>query len=260
MLNLDPNLINQDKIRLKKRKKLLLISAAPLVAFLVISIFFIRTGIYNIALSMDSGGREYNMTLALTGFQKVGNVLEPYIVYYNNGYIKLLNASSRPDLLAAEDYFKESLKNDPPEKMLCAVYGNLSYTIELQAKLDEEEGDYDAAVTKLYRAEGILYENGCAEKDSTGKTGKDEKSEAAKRRINEERRKVIAAANNDTDNPEDDNNDGNDGTPQYIDEDTLQKIKERQSKVEELGGSTLRIRQITSGGGASYFGVGDPRF
>lgn len=254
MLNLDPNLLDQDKIRFKKRKKFLLVSIIPVVVLVFLALFLVRTGLYNIFLSVEVKSKTFTVTPALNDFQAIGNIIEPYIKYYNSGYIKLINASSRDNLIEAENDFRESLKNNPPESMLCTIYGNLSYSIELQAKDDMDKKDYDSAITNFNRAEGILYKEGCAEKDSSGKKGSDEKSENSKYRIIDERRKAVAAANDVSD-------DSGDGTTnnQQISEEKLQQIKESQKKVEENGGSMLRYKQ-SFGNGASYTGSYTPRF
>ena len=48
MLNLDPQIIDQDKVRLRRRKKLLKYAIIPIILVLLIGVFFLRTGFYNI--------------------------------------------------------------------------------------------------------------------------------------------------------------------------------------------------------------------
>ena len=237
MVNLDPALLDQDKIRLRRRKRLLLVSIIPLLVLVFFVVFFGRTGIYNLSLSMDHNNRVYSSTPGLNNFQKFVNIIEPYLVYYNGGTFKLYEASSVDDLTLAETELRESLKNNPPEEMLCPIYVNISYSIELQADIVASEKLYDDALVLYNRAEGLLYENGCASKNSSEKDSKDKKAETAKERVSNKRRQTIAAANNETSDGDDD---GDDGKQQQIDEDTLERIKKEQTIKAENQGLIIR--------------------
>lgn len=222
MLNLDPALLNQDKIRLHRRKRLIVISIVPVVILFIIALFFIRTSIYNIVLSIDQNTKSYSSISAINNFQKVGNMIEPYLAYYNGGTFMLYNASSVSDLTSAEAEFRESLKNDPPEQLLCDIYVNLSYSIELQADAEMSEKTYDRALVLYNRAEGLLFENNCASKDSSAEDGKDEKANNAKSRIDDKRRKAVAAANDETDDGKDDKDNKK---QQQLDDETVEELK-----------------------------------
>lgn len=249
MLNLDPALLDQDKIRFKKRKKLLLISALPVVALLIFAFFFLKTGIYNIVLSQENNNRLFTTSSLLNNVQSATNFIEPYVVYYNDGYIKLVNASTRSDLTAAEKAFRESLKYNPSDSMLCDIYGNLSYTIELQALDDMKNNDYDTAIANYNRAEGVLIKENCVNRNK--------KAETAWQRINDERRKAIAAINNLVD----EGGDGN-STIKRVSETQLKQIEERQKTIDELGGTILRYGQGAKNNSSTNSFVGDyaPRF
>jgi hypothetical protein len=236
MINLDPALLDQDKIRLRRRKRLLLLSIIPLLVLLFLSLVFGRTGIYNLFLSIDHGNKLYSNVSGINNLQKIGNIIEPYIAYYNGGTFKLYEASTVDDLKEAESELKESLKNNPPEDVLCHIYVNISYSIELQGDSAASEKLYDDALVLYNRAEGVLFENNCASKNSSDEASKDEKAETAKDRVSNKRRQTIAAANNETiDNGGDD-----EGGKQQIDEDTLNKIKEDQTVKTENQGLIIR--------------------
>ena len=258
MLNLDPKLLDQDKIRLERRKRLLLISILPTILLIVLALFFGRTGLYNISLAMEKDSNTFNVSSPLTDFQKVGNIIEPYLPYYNSGYIKLISAKNYDDLTAASDNFRESLKHNPPKNMLCSIYGNLSYAIELQADLKVGSNDYDSSIALFNRAEALLYENACAAKDDKEK-GSDEKSENAKHRISDKRRKAIAAANN----VEDDGTSDDSKKNQQISEEQLQELKDRQSNSIQDMANQLQYYKIIHGGsgrGGSSGGFYTPKF
>lgn len=245
MLNLDPGLLDQDKIRLKKRKKLLAIYTVPVIVILFFAAFMIRTGIYNMFLTMEDSSKTFGTTNALNEFQKVGNILEPYIVYYNGGYIKLVNAESRFDLMSAEELFKESLKQNPPESMLCPIYGNMAYALELQADIFMSEKDYTASIVAYDRAESLLRENGCEE---------EEKNQVAQDRIANKRRKAIASANNTVDEGDED-----EATSRQVDEDELKELQEIQKQSMDAINSRLRLNQARSKGVITSIG-GSPGF
>ncbi|MBP5647707.1 hypothetical protein J6X04_00215 [Candidatus Saccharibacteria bacterium] len=254
--NLD--LLNQDKIRFKKRRRLFLYTLVPLIILILSTIFFLRTGIYNIIYSTGIAGESYGLPAVATKLQMVGNLIEPYLPYYNNGYLKLIQAESREDLVAAETEFRESLKHNPPEERLCAIYGNLSYSIELQADLLFNNQQYNDALVSYNQAESLLFENNCASKDDN-QTGKDEQSEAAKDRIEEKRREAVDAANNNSD-PSNNNGNGNQGGDQEISESQLQEIQDQQEEInnQAAGNPYQSHGPNTGGGGSSNFG--EPNF
>ena len=110
-------LLDQDKIRVKKRRRLFLYASVPLIILIIASVFFLRTGIYNIIYSTSVAGESYGLPSVSNNLQRVGNLIEPYLPYYNSGYIKLIQAETSEDLAAAEADFRESLKHNPPKNI-----------------------------------------------------------------------------------------------------------------------------------------------
>ena len=233
-MKLDVSLLDQEKIRHQRRRKLWAILAVPVVVLVVLAGMLVRTGVFNVVVGR---GTDFVAMEMLAEVQLVGNVVEPYVAWYDMGYAKLGGAESGEALAEAEVDLRESLKHNPPEEMLCAIYGNLSYAVELQADLKVEEKQYDEVLVMYNRAEALLYENGCASKVD-GEEGKSEKSEAAKERVVAKRRKAIDAINNVKDEGGEDEGE-NDGK-QEMTEDDLQKINEAQSEMNENGASILR--------------------
>lgn len=244
MLKLDPAILDQDTIHKNKRKFWLKIIIVPVIILLILSLLFIRPTIYNMALSASEKSAEYGTTEALTNLQLVGNFIEPYVPYYNRGLATLLKAEDKEALESSAYDFRESLKHNPPESTLCSIYGNLSYSIELEADLEVNAKNYNDALVYYNQAESILYENGCAS-EKEGSKGSDEKSETAKERIIEKRRKTVNQANSDS--SEDDSLDKND-TIQEITDETLKKIKEYDVKAIPGGTQQFQrgLRRVTS--------------
>jgi len=238
MLNLDPRLVDQDKIRHEKRKKFFRIAVIPLIFLFIIAVFFLRTGVYDAVLSVGYNNGNYEMPKTFSSLQAFVNIIEPYLTYYNRGHLKLLTAKTIDDLTSAEDDFQESLKNNPPEVQLCSIYVDLSYTLELEGDLSVESKDYDKAVILYNRAESILYENNCATKDSSSKAGKDELAKKAKERIEEKRKYAIDAMNN-----VEDGDDGEDKPEEKVRELTeaeLQEYKNNQEAIKYRSANALR--------------------
>lgn len=257
MVNLDPNLVNQDKIRLQKRKKLILVTLTPVIILILISLFFMRTGIYNIIISLSNSNNN-QLAVTFTNFQYTGNLIESYLPYYNNGYFKLLQASSTEELTNAEQDFRESLKHNPPEDKLCSIYGNLSYAIELKADLNFSTKNYSEALILYNRAESLLYENDCVNKNSSAPS-KDQVSKNAKNRIETSRRKTVNAANNessaDNNNDKDKTNDN-----QEITEQDLQNINDLQRDILEQAAGNPRQGHGSNTDKPSFNKYNEPNF
>lgn len=257
MLNLDPALLDQDKIRLKKRRRLLIWAIAPLALLLLAAIFFIKTNVYNLVLNISIAGETYGPASVVTNMQMFGNLIESHISYYNNGYLRLIQANNRDDLKSAENDFNESLKHNPPESQLCAVYGNLSYSIELQGDLSFNDKNYNEALVLYNRAESLLFENDCVSRKGDN-SGKDQKSEAARKRIEEKRHKAIDAANNRTDPNSGDDGDSNNGGQELTDEQLREIMRQQQEVINNNAGNPYNNHNGTPGGGISNFR--DPNF
>ena len=222
MLNLDPALLDQNKTRLKKRKHLLKVYFVPILVLLFAAAFFIRTGIYNIFLSLESKSQTYSVipTLSVTGAPI--NFLEPYISFYNDGYIKTVNATSHQDLDKAIDSFRESLKNNPPEYVVGQIYNNISYAMELQADKKAEIRDYNEAIKLYNRAEAVS------------------RQYSVKNRIAEKRDKTIAALNHASYNNEDGSASIN------ISDEELNNIKNEQKEIDKTIRYNLRLNQLNN--------------
>ncbi len=188
MIDLDPAIVDQETLRKKRRKKLLLISLGPEIILVVAGIFFIRPVVADILYRMNfdsqSGG-----AVAIAKMQQFANLLEPYIAYYNAGTANIQQNNPKE----AEKELRQSLANNPPQHKICHVRVNLSYSIEIQADEARSNNRLDEALTLLSKAEGVLYENNCASRDSSKEPAKDGHAEEAKKRINGKRNQVISS-------------------------------------------------------------------
>lgn len=256
MLELDPALLDQDKIRHTKRKKLLLFFMLPIIIFAVFAIFFLQTGISNLFIFAGTNSNNYSIAKVAIQLQSTVNLIEPYLPYYNRGYIELIEATDASGLSAAEESFKESLKYNPPESLLCPIYVNMSYAIELEADLYVEKEDYSEALVLYNRAESTLYNNNCASRDNDG-AGQDKKAEEAKKRISKKRNDAVNKANG-VKKGDDDNQNGDPASEQEIDEETLEKLKQSQEDAEQAAGK-LRYNHAFNNG-AKYKSSYEPRF
>ena len=250
-MNLDPALLDQDKIRLAKRKKYFLAALAPLVLLAFAAIFFLRTAIYNIPVASDN----YSTVISFSNIQLIANLIEPYLPFYDRGTAKLAQAQSLADLTSAEADLRTSLKNNPPEGILCSIYGNLSLSLELQGDLKVSDKNYDDALTLYNRAESLLFEHGCASK-AEGKTGSDSIAEAAKKRLEEKRKKATDAANGVESEAE-----GSDEetSKQQISDEDLQKIRDSQSS-QDRAAAALRYGIGAGYGASSTHDYSSPNF
>lgn len=230
-LNLDPKILDQDKLRLTKRKKLLKFISLPIIFLTFISLFFLRTGVLNLVINSANSTLNYKSLKTVSNFQLLGNLIEPYLAYYDRGFANLTEASSLEDLITAEADFRESLKNNPPEAYLCYVYGNLSYTLELEADLTLKTSEPEKSLILYNRAESLLSENDCLEKE--------EKAKSAKERIEEKRREAVNEINNIKDDNEQDDGKADDSGKE-IDDKKLDEIHSERSDLESRAAGILR--------------------
>ena len=117
MLDLNPNLVDQDHIRKLRRKRLLKIIFLPTFLLILISLFFLRTTFFNIVYSLSYENQNYNTAKFLTDEQKVANMIAPYVAYFDAGTINL----KREQYKEAEESFHDALKNNPPKEILCQI-------------------------------------------------------------------------------------------------------------------------------------------
>lgn len=199
MLNLDPGIVDQDKIRLTRRKKLLKLSILPVSLLVLAGLFFLRTGFYNIVYGLSYENRNYDTPVSISSFQLIGNNIESFLAYYNRGTAEL-NLAKYDE---AEKDLRASLRENPPKNVYCMVCVNLSYSIEMQADRAAQRKSFDDALVLYNRAESILFENNCASK-SSDVNGTDKKAEESKERIDSKRRRTVAQMNNNEEGKEGD--------------------------------------------------------
>ena len=91
----------------------------------------------------------------------------------------------------AEADFRESLKQNPPEKVICKIYHNLSLSIEAQGDASFEEKNYEQALLFYNRAQALINDSGCARKEG-GENAEDvAKAKASQQRIEDKHNKVV---------------------------------------------------------------------
>lgn len=190
MINLDPSLLDQDKVRKEKRKELLRLYLIPIVLFLVISLFFLSTWIYNLVYMISYSNSNFPIARDFTETRFLMNILEPYIPDYNQGVAHMRMG----DFKKAEASFKKSIENNPPESKICKVYENYSLSVEKQADELRAGGRYGEAIQLYYSAESILYSNGCA--GAKGADGRSFNADVAAGRVIDSRNEAISEMNN----------------------------------------------------------------
>ncbi len=154
-INLDPSIIDQDAIRKQRRKKMLIYAALPVVIFILAGLFFLRPGSITAFVKGGLSNNNGEGVIGIANTQKVANIIEPYIAYYNSGTAYLASGKAQD----AEHDLRKSLDMNPPMSRVCQVRVNLSYAIELRA--DKEQNNEQASY--LYNmAQGVLLEDNCA--------------------------------------------------------------------------------------------------
>ena len=113
MLDLNPELVDQDHIRKLRRKRLLKIAFLPTLILILIGVFFLRTTFFNIVYSLSFENQNYNTAKFLADEQKAGNIIAPYVAYFDTGTINL----KREQFKEAEESFRETLRNNPPKEI-----------------------------------------------------------------------------------------------------------------------------------------------
>lgn len=241
MINLDPSIIDQDSVRKKRRKKLLTIAIAPVVLLFAASLFFMRQGFFDLLFGINFKNESADIAITLSQMQKVGNIVEPYIAYYNAGTAYLKGGDGH----LAEVELRESIKNLPPSDKICKVRVNLSYSLEIQADEAKIKKEYDQALVLYNTAEGVLYEDGCANKANQG--GKDQSAEKAKQRISKKRNSTVSEMNGNGDGES--GNNGEDGLE--ISEEQLKTLQENAKSGNDVL-QEARDRNSSYGGGGAY--------
>lgn len=238
MINLDPKLVDQETIRKNKRKRLLKIAALPCVLLLILTLMAARQSSYNAFFGLVIKNNETGFANILTQMQIFANYAEPHIAHYNEGIIRLKNRQ----YTEAEQSFRTSLENDPPERAVCDIYNNLAISMELQADELVKTKTYEKAIELYTHAESILISSGCGSNEDNKKH---EKSNATAERVSEKRSEAIANKNKFSGSAGAGSNQG--GTS--IDEGTLKKIKESQSMSNS---GAINVRNSLGKDGFSY--------
>ncbi len=190
MINLDPKIVDQETIRLERRKRYFKFAIFPLIALFILFCLAARQPIYNALFSLSYKNDNNSFANSLTQMQLFSNYAESYIAHYNEGVIAI-----KDDRYAdAEKSFNTSINQNPPQDKLCTIYNNLSLSIELQADDLVATKTYDQAILFYTRAESILISSGCASKQEDGH-GKNEKSDESKKRIANKRSIAVARKN-----------------------------------------------------------------
>ena len=219
MINLDPALLDQDKIRKEKRKELLKRYSIPFFLLVLIALFFLSTWIYNLVFLISYDGKNFPIADGFTETRFFINILEPYIADYNQGAARLRMGQYEK----AEESFTNSLQKSPAKERLCQIYVNLSLSIEFQADTLLQKSNFNKALELYGRAESVLYNNNCAKKGADS-SGEDSKAEAAKDRLNKKRGDAADKMNN-TQTADDDINSG--AGEKQISDDDLKKVQEQ---------------------------------
>ena len=217
MINLDPSLLDQDKIRKEKRKQLMKRYSVSLALLLLVALFFLSTWIYNLVYLVSYSGKNYPISEGFTETRFIANILEPYIADYNQGTARLKMGKYEE----AEKSFTESLKKSPAEDRLCQIYVNLSLSIEFQADKLLKSNSFNKSMELYGRAQTILLNNNCAKKGAES-NGKDSKAEIAETRLNKKLRDAADMMNH-TQTADDDAN--TDSDEKQIDDNSLKDIQ-----------------------------------
>ena len=245
MIDLDPAIVDQETLRKKRRKKMLLISLVPEIILVVSGIFFLRPLCADVLFRMNFDTKNGG-AVTVARMQQFANLIEPYIAHYNAG-TALIQQNSAKD---AEKELRQSLANNPPQNKVCQVRVNLSYSIEMQADDAKSHSRFDEALALYSKAEGVLYENNCASKNNKKERANDSHAEEAKTRIGGKRNQVISAMDGGDDGGDSGGSSGDGGQQKNVELDSkaIQSIREMLEN-----GPTIRNRIIDN----NTFGAGD---
>ena len=249
MIDLDPAIVDQETLRKKRRKKLLLITLGPNIVLVVAGIFFLRPVGTDILYHMNFSSRSSG-AVTVARIQQFANLIEPYIAHYDAGTALIQQGEGKE----AEKELRQSLANDPPRDQVCKVRVNLSYSVEMQADNAREHSRFDEALALLSKAEGVLYENGCASKNNTNEPARDKHAEEAKKRIDGKRNQVISAIDSEYKEQNGGSNEDQQGTD--LDSEKIQAIQNMIESGPEIHNS-LRDGKFY---GAGNIGGGDSNY
>jgi hypothetical protein len=162
MINLDPQKLNVDENRKKRRRKLFKYASFPLIVLFFLSAFVLRTTFFNIDYRLAYKDNHVIDAIKAAEDQQIANIIDPSIAHYDMGIAKLLDEK----YTEAEQSFRDAIEAAPPAKLRCKIIVNLSLSIELQASKQSGDELYSDAITTVGRAQSILRESGCADNDS----------------------------------------------------------------------------------------------
>lgn len=245
MINLDPSIIDQDSVRKKRRKKMLLAALGPVIVLVIIGIFCIRPSTFDVLYRINYNNAA-DVNIGLSGMQKFANIIEPYIAYYDSGTAYIRNNEGAK----AEADLRESLRQNPPYEKLCQIRVNLSYSIEIQADEASILAKYDQALLLYNRAEGVLYEGNCVNRISP-QNSLDKNAATAQNRISKKRGSTVEKMNG-VENG--DNNDGEDTQGANISEEYAEQLRSGMMSSEDardlvINRNGMRGYSLLPGGG-----------
>lgn len=245
MINLDPTIIDQESVRKKRRKKMLLTSIGPVLVLAMVGLFCIRPSTFDVLYRINYEGSA-DVDVNLSQMQKFANIIEPYIAFYDSGTAYIRNNEGAK----AEADLRESLRQNPPYEKLCQIRVNLSYSIEIQADEASILAKYDQALLLYNRAEGVLYEDNCINRVSP-QNSLDKNAASAQNRITKKRSSTIEKMNGVESGENDDEDDVQNGT---VTDERAAELREGMMSAEDaldaLNNSWRRGYSLSPGGGS----------
>ena len=166
MINLDPQKLNVEENRKKRRRKLFKYASFPITILVLLSAFVLRTTLFNLNYKLAYNDNHAIDAIKAAESQKIANIIDPSIAHYDLGVAQLLDEK----YTEAEQSFRDAIEAVPPAKLRCKIIINLSLSIEMQASKQSSEELYSDAISTIGRAQSILRESGCAESDPKAMT------------------------------------------------------------------------------------------
>ena len=142
-----------EKIRKRRRRKLLRWSAPVCIAIMIVSLYLVYISALKSIAYRSYITSSYETTVSFLDHSAFVDVLEKYKVYFNQG-----NAySKRKEYNQAENYFRKSLEI-VPKVQECNVRINLALSIEAQGDREVTLKYYDIATEKYDDIKAVLYD------------------------------------------------------------------------------------------------------
>ncbi len=142
-----------EKIRKRKRRKLLRWSAPVCVAIMITALYLVYISALKSIAYRSYATSSYEAAVSFLDHSVFVDVLEKYKVYFNQGnaYFK------RKEYNQAENYFRKSLEI-VPKVQECSVRINLALSIEAQGDREVDLKHYDIATEKYDDIKAVLYD------------------------------------------------------------------------------------------------------